>query len=274
MEFVPGEQLKIIHHMSPSTSGLDISDLVSLSPAELVEKEETSVEQEKTIYKQMCDMEKQWAQQAKETIRIRQAKDYLRTLSAQHTSNQWSTDGDWHRISNMVYKMSWKAYERFPYRYSSSGKRAHTSIWVLTWEVTFNAPYCPPLMYSTRKIAGQKEKTFLNRADMEKYLQGRIAAYAHLFTEISPPIPKEDKKYFCVHGLLLPGYTVEDPDALKPNEAALDDLLSLLDDTEIGGEAPALPPAPQPEEKFPQAIWEKHRKQRTGSSQRKSVPVR
>ena len=109
---------------------------------------------------------------------------------------------------------------------------------------------------------------------MEKYLQGRIAAYAHLFTEISPPIPKEHLKHFCVNGVLLPGYTVEDPDAMKPNEAALDDLLSLLDEDETGGKTPAPLSASQPGEKSPQAIWEKHRKQHSGSSQKKSVPTR
>lgn len=109
---------------------------------------------------------------------------------------------------------------------------------------------------------------------MEKYLQGRIAAYAHLFTEISPPIPKEYQKHFCVNGVLLPGYTVENPDALKPDEAVLDDLLSLLDEDEIGGKAPAPPSVTQPEEKSPQAIWEKHRKQHTSGSQRKQSPAR
>ena len=109
---------------------------------------------------------------------------------------------------------------------------------------------------------------------MEKYLQGRIAAYAHLFTEISPPIPKEHRKHFCVNGVLLPGYTVENPDALRPDDAALDDLLSLLDEDEEGGKAPASPSASQPEEKSPQAIWERHRKPRTGDSQRKQSPAR
>ena len=109
---------------------------------------------------------------------------------------------------------------------------------------------------------------------MEKYLQGRIAAYAHLFTEISPPIPKDHRKHFCVNGVLLPGYTVENPDTLKPDEAALDDLLSLLDEDEAGGKAPASPPVTQPEEKSPQAIWEKHRKQHTSGSQRKQSPAR
>ena len=42
-----------------------------------------------------------------------------------------------------------------------------------------------------------------------KYLDGRKKAYSHLFTEISPPIPKEYEKSFMVHEHLLPGYVTE-----------------------------------------------------------------
>jgi hypothetical protein len=44
---------------------------------------------------------------------------------------------------------------------------------------------------------------------MEKYLNGRIKAYEHLFTDIFPKIPQEYVKFFTVNGLLLPGYTLE-----------------------------------------------------------------
>ena len=36
----------------------------------------------------------------------------------------------------------------------------------------------------------------------------------------------------------------------------------------------SLPPEPEPETPSPQSIWEKHRKQRTGTSQRKQAPTR
>ena len=48
------------------------------------------------------------------------------------------------------------------------------------------------------------------REEAEKYIQGRIKAYSHLFTEISPPIPKDLEKSFMVHGHLLPGYVTEE----------------------------------------------------------------
>ena len=68
------------------------------------------------------------------------------------------------------------------------------------------------------------------KAAMDKYLQGRIATYAHLFAEISPPIPKGEEGRFSVNGVLLPGYSTE---------ATVDDLLALLDDDEKVLPAPA-----------------------------------
>lgn len=58
---------------------------------------------------------------------------------------------------------------------------------------------------------------FASREELDKYLNGRIKAHQHLFTEISPPIPKEYADYFKVNGLLLPGYTVEGE---EPRQAA------------------------------------------------------
>ena len=74
--------------------------------------------------------------------------------------------------------------------------------------------------------------------------------------------------------MLLPGYTVENPDALKPDETKVDELLAFLDDEDIGDVPLSPPPEPEPETPSPQAIWEKHRKQRTGASQRKQSPAR
>ena len=109
---------------------------------------------------------------------------------------------------------------------------------------------------------------------MEKYLQGRIDAYRNLFTEVSPQIPKEHEKCFCVYNRLLPGYSVENPDALKPDETKVDELLAFLDDGDIGGVPPAPQPEPEPETPSPQVVWEKHRKQRQSTGQRKRAPVR
>lgn len=273
MDLKPGEELKITSHVHYAAGNRDISDLIQLPINELVKKEEDSVAAEESICKQINDKVHEWEQQAAQTVCIRQAKQYLRTLPVKHTANQWTEDqyGN-HEMSNKVYKFSWRVYERT--RWSNSAQESIPVAWELSWSLTFNTTSNPDLTGNGRQIAGQNRKVFKDKAALEKYLQGRIKAFSPLFTEISPPIPEEHKKRFCVNGVLLPSYTVEDPDTLKPDEAAIDDLLSFLDDEEMGGKAPALSVEPQPEEKNPQAIWEKHRKQRTGSSQRKPAPVR
>ena len=51
---------------------------------------------------------------------------------------------------------------------------------------------------------------------MEKYLNGRIKAYQHLFTEVSPPIPPEYAEHFKVNGQLLAGYAIEGEERAQP----------------------------------------------------------
>lgn len=70
------------------------------------------------------------------------------------------------------------------------------------------------------KIAGQNQKRYTDKNAAIKYLDGRKKAYSHLFTEISPPIPKEYEHHFMVHGTLLPGYTVEGLEQAKTEHAA------------------------------------------------------
>ena len=268
----PGKELKVTGYIGYCVREGDISDLIQLPLDDLNQKEQDSIKEEESICSEISDKVNKWETQAAQTVRIRKAKEYLQTYPPSHTSNQWTEDqyGN-HEMSNMVYKFSWRLYERTTW--DRTLQKSVVTGWELTWNLYFNTVSNPDHS-SGRHIAGQDRKVFKEKAAMEKYLQGRIAAYAHLFTELSPLIPKEHKKLFYVNGILLPGYTVEDPDALKPNEAALDDLLSLLDDADIGGEAPAPPSEPQPEEKSPQAIWEKHRKKRTGGSQRQQPPAR
>ena len=55
-------------------------------------------------------------------------------------------------------------------------------------------------------------------------MQGRIAAYAHLFQEISPPLPENHVHLFSVNGKLLPGYTVQ------PHQPTPQELLAFVED--------------------------------------------
>lgn len=269
----PGEELEISERVYYYKKGSNVPALVKLPIAEIVRLEQESVEKERAIYNKLLELAKEWWEQAGQTVDLRQAQGYLRTLPTPHTSNQWEDkEYDWHELSNMVYKFTWRVYERT--EWNRKAEKSVPVAWELSWYLTLNTPQAPDFTGSGRQIAGQERKVFKDTASMEKYLQGRIKAYAYLFTEISPPIPKEHEKRFYINGVLLPGYTVENPDDLKPDEAKMDELLAFLEDGEIGGEAPALPPEPEPETPSPQAVWEKHRKQRTGANQRKRAPTR
>lgn len=91
---------------------MDLSELVQLPPAELRKREEASVEQEKAIYAKMLETEKEWVQQAIQTLAFRKAQQYLKVPPTLHTSNKWvKGEYDWHEISNMVYKFTWHVYE-------------------------------------------------------------------------------------------------------------------------------------------------------------------
>ena len=65
--------------------------------------------------------------------------------------------------------------------------------------------------------AGQTRNDNTDKNAAIKYLDGRKKAYSHLFTEISPPIPKEYEHHFMVHGTLLPGYRLKDWNRPKRN---------------------------------------------------------
>jgi len=240
MSLKPGEELKI--HSYSTKADTFISELVKLSLAELAEKEHDSIDKEQAIYEEMSTLEKKWEKQAGFTDQIRKAKEYLMTPSPSHTANTWKLTGtSWHEISNMVYRMSWHVYEKD--KYDKTAEKTIVVSWQLSWSLSFNAPKNSDCSWSGHHIDGQEKKHFTDKATMEKYLQGRINAYAHLFTEISPPIPKGKEQHFSINGVLLPGYTVEVPEQ-TPQEVA-DDLLAYLDDEDTLPLPPVEPEKPQ-----------------------------
>lgn len=263
----PGKELQISEHFYSYAGRLDVSDLVTLSIAELAKQEQASAEKEKECFEKIKSIVTEWKEQARETARLRQAQQYLRASPAEHTSNCWTEDqyGN-HKISNMVYSMSWRTYERT--RYDRAAQRSITLSWEVSWWLTYNTPRNPDNSGTGRQLAGQDRKRFTDKAGMEKYLQGRIAYYAHLFTEISPPIPRGQEGFFSVNGVLLPGYTVETPKP-TPQEVA-DDLLDFLEDEDMDAppepeakEPPTENPAPKPAQRPPK-----------GHKHKKSVPTR
>lgn len=259
----PGRELEISAHIYFSSAQMDISELVKLSPEQLKAQEEVSVEQEKAIYGKFDEIEKEWAKQAMVTISLRKAQEYLKIPPVTHTSNQWEVDQyGRHEMSNMVYCFSWQEYERT--EWSRAEQKSVPVAWELSWGLYYNTTQNPDYSGSGRQLAGQERKVFKDRTAMEKYLRGRIAAYSHFFTEISPPIPADAQKRFCVNGVLLPGYTVEAPIPPRPD---VDELLSLLED----GDMDALP---QPEEPAPSPALPSRRQAPKKARPQRSGPVR
>ena len=95
----------------------------------------------------------------------------------------------------MVYKMTCSV-SKNTIRYGKG--KIPTTRWQVSWSLMFNSPRKPMDYRSGWQIAGQHDKCYMDKAEMEKYLRGRIKAYSHLFTEISPPIPKKIKNIFSL----------------------------------------------------------------------------
>lgn len=268
----PGQEIEISTRIYFSPEETDISELVKLPPEQLKAQEADSVEQEEAIFEKFGEVEKEWLNQAALTISLRKAQEYLKVPPVTHTSNQWTVDQyGRHEMSNMVYCFSWRESERT--EWSRVEKKSITVAWDLSWSLRYNTTRNPDYSGSGRQLAGQDRKVFKDRAAMEKYLQGRIAAYSHLFTEISPPIPEDARRRFCVNGVLLPGYIVDTPELTRPDEKNVDDLLSLLEDGDIVSSPQLEEPAPaeQPAPAVPKVPRPAARKK---SAPKKSGPVR
>lgn len=196
--------MKIDRTVYFETTAEDIAPLAALPLAELQKQREESAAVEQTIYEELKKQAAAWEQQAGNTALLDRAITYVRTPAAEHTSNVWKkTDYEWNTRSNMVYQMRYHIYENT--HYDRDRQESIPYSWSLTWNVRTNDPDGR----GSARIAGQDRKTFADKAAMEKYLAGRIKAYDHLFTEISPQVPKKYAEHFKVNGLLLSGYTIE-----------------------------------------------------------------
>lgn len=245
----PGVELEISGRVYHGENKTGVTALAALSMEELKQLEQDSMEKEEKIYQSMCDLLPGWTAQAGATVTIREAMEYLKTRPVEHTANQWVTgEHGIHEVSNMVYKMTWRVYERT--EWNRVTKQSDVVGWELSWYLYFNSVQNADNTHSGRQIAGQDRKVFKDKTVMDKYLQGRIAAYAHLFTELSPPIPKGEEGRFSVNGGLLPGYSVE-----VTRQEAVDELLTFLDEDD-GKEAPPQASQPAP----PKAPAHRHKK--------------
>lgn len=201
----PGVELKLEHSITTNyKKAFDLTPFTNTDLETLQKYRETSVAAEQKIFDGMKAELSKWERQAAITMVLDRAIEYLKTPEAEHTGNTWEKDryAD-EKISNKVYQMSVSVYEDCTYNRQTQ-ERIPTA-WYVTWDLRLRSP---KQGYGTH-IAGQDRKRYTDKAAAMKYIEGRKKAYAHLFTEISPPIPQEYAEHFKVNGVLLPGYTVE-----------------------------------------------------------------
>lgn len=191
----------------------DLSEMVKLPLAELLSLRAESAAAEQEVFDRLKEQAAAWEEQAGKTLFLDKALEYARTLPVTHTANQWEAPDEYRHIrSNMVYQMDYSISENT--RYDSTAKKSVPYSWTLRWGLYTNAPHGN----QREKIAGQDRKVFANREELDRYLNGRIKAHDHYFTEISPAIPKEYADCFKVNGCLLPGYTIEGEEPAKTAE--------------------------------------------------------
>ena len=266
-----GATLKIVHSLNYSdyTASPHMAPLVELPAAELQEKLEGSKAAEKAIFEKLKAATDEWEAQAAQTLLLEKVLEYVRTPEVSHTSNEWKQiqGGAW-EISNRVYQMR---YVFVPVPQSKAVR--------VTWGIVYNTPQQPgnPRYANSwgdsRYIVRQEKKPYDSVEAAQRYIQGRFNLYAHLFTELSPPVPNDCKRMFTVNGHLLPGYTLAPPE--RTREDAINDLLDCLEDGDVAPPAPAPeePPAPK-QEAAPSPAKPARPASKKKSGPKKSGPVR
>ena len=206
----PASTMRIERRIYFESGKADLSEAVKLPLAELLSLRAESAAAEPEVFDRLKEQAAAWEEQAGRTLFLDKALEYARTLPVTHTANQWEAPDEYRHIrSNMVYQMDYSISENT--RYDSAAQKSVPYSWTLRWSLRTNAPGS----YRQAKIAGQDRKVFASREELDKYLNGRIKAHDHYFTEISPAIPKEYADCFKVNGCLLPGYTIEGEEPAK-----------------------------------------------------------
>ena len=264
-----GETLKMVHTLwfSEYNASPFMALLTDKPTSELQEMLKSSEAAEKSIFDRLKVAVSEWEAQAAQTLLLEKVLEYVRTPEVSHTSNEWKQiqGGVW-EISNLVYQMR---YQFVPVPQSKAVR--------VTWGLVYNTPQQPgnPRYANSwgdsRFIARQDKKPYESAEAAQRYIQGRFNLYAHLFTELSPPVPNDCKRMFMVNGHLLPGYTLAPPERTK--EQTVNDLLDCLEDGDVA------PPMPEPEAPATpkQKAAQPDAKKKTGpkkSAPKKSGPVR
>ena len=166
-----GHRLKIEHSVHHDYDE-DLTGLISHSLADVIKMRESNIEIERAAYDKVQAAVKEWEKAAAVTGLYDRAIMYLQVLPVSHTSNKWvkaKSEYDFNTISNMVYKMSYRIQE-------TTSWRTNTKKWEVDWSLYTNSPE----KNRSQKLAGQ-QKVCATQEEAEKYIKGRIKAYAPLF---------------------------------------------------------------------------------------------
>lgn len=204
----PGQELKIQHtvYIHEEASKTYIPNILHNRSMDEIDKEiEFGIAREIQLFENLKKAVKEWENQAALTAYFKEARKSFNMKPISHTGNKWTgINGDcaWQRRSNAVYEMFYQVNEHTKW---SEEKQAFIPVkYVLYWNLAVHAPSVKD------KIIKRQDRTFKTKEEMEKYLAGRIKAYDHLFQEEFPIVPKEYAEMFMFHGMVKPGYTIEE----------------------------------------------------------------
>ena len=138
----PGRELEVREYISFQRGRDGFYKLTECGVDELLERKAESIAREKELCQHIDAAVEEWSKQAQQTQQYMKALEYIKTPPTPHTSNRW-TENEYgsHEMSNMVYRFSWREYERT--EWDRTLQKSVQKSWELTWSVTFNTPHDP-----------------------------------------------------------------------------------------------------------------------------------
>ena len=138
----PGRELEVREYISFQRGRDGFYELTECSVDELLKRKAESIVREKELCQRIDAAVEAWSKQAQQTQQYMKALEYVKMPPTPHTSNRWTVSeyGN-HEMSNMVYRFSWREYERT--EWDRTLKKSVPKSWELTWSVTFNTPHNP-----------------------------------------------------------------------------------------------------------------------------------
>ena len=129
-----GATLKVEHTIIVNET--DILNLISQPLEKIQAMRDNNVKKETAAFEKVRQSARDWEKKAAITRQFDRAIEYLKIPEVKHTSNKWvkgKDEFDFTHISNKVYKMSYRIYER-------SSWRTRVNKYDVTWNIFTNNP--------------------------------------------------------------------------------------------------------------------------------------